>query len=151
MPIRLMRPMRSLPGHCLGMVVALLFGVSATAGAQRTGGSIDVSLTIVESVETRALEVTGFRLEGDGRATIETTSSGAGAVSRIVMTRVSSSASAFRPVELAPALLAGATEIGAPDVGARRMSRLVDVGGASPEPIARDVRLRIEYLVVAGT
>lgn len=139
--------------QCFGLVVALVGGVAGPAGAQRAGGSIDVSLTIVESVETRAVEVTGFRLDGDGRATIETTASGAGAVSRIVMARVSSSASGFRPVELAPALLPGDRGTGAatPDVGAQRMSRRVDVGRATPGPVARDVQLRIEYLVVAGT
>ena len=152
-PTRLPR-LRSTLGPHLWLLVALISGSPATAHAQRAGGSIGVSLTILEPLATRAIEVTGFRLGRDGRVTLETTAPTAGRISQLVMARVSSSANGFQPVEQPPVLLGG--ERGgegavALDARAQRMSHRVDVGRAAPGAEAREVQLRIEYLVVAGT
>lgn len=152
MPTRLPRLCSTL-GPCLGLVVALISGSPATSHAQRAGGSIGVSVTILEPVATRAVEVTGFRLERDGRATLETTAPAAGRISQLVMARVWSSANGFQPAEEPPVLLGGdrGAEVAALDAGTQRMSHRVDVGRAAPGAKAREVQLRFEYLVVAGT
>jgi hypothetical protein len=143
----------SLPSTSLPMLAlaAVLTGVlPADAAAQRVGGSIGVSLTILEPVTTRGVEVTGFRVDKDGRATLETTAPTTGQTSQLVMARVSSSANGFQPVEQAPVLVAGERR-DAPARAASRMSYRVDVGGAGAAGAGRDVQLRIEYLAVAGT
>jgi hypothetical protein len=152
MQTRLARPSHSTQGICLGLLAALLGGSTATADAQRVGGSIGVSLTILESVATRAVALTGFRLEPDGRATLETTAPTAGRISQLVMARVSSSADGFRPVDATPVLLSGGRdEEAGRGAGAPRMRHRVDIGRTTSGAAVRDVRLRIEYLVVAGT
>jgi len=154
MPARPWHFSHSTFGRCLGLVIALLGAAMRTADAQRAGGSIGVSLTILESVETRAARITSFRFERDGHATIETTAASAGRVSRIVMARMANSAGGFQPVGQVPVLLpgdGGGAEPMTSGAGSQRITHRVDVGRASPGSIARDVRLRIEYLVVAGT
>lgn len=151
MLIRFPRPSDATLVSRLGFLMALVAGAAGTADGQRAGGSIGVSLTILESVETRAVGITGFRLERDGRATVETTAPIAG---KIVMARVASSANGFQPVEQAPVLLRGDRgEPGpaTPWAGSQRITHRVDVGRATGGSGPRDVQLRIEYLVVAGT
>lgn len=128
-------------------LAAALFAAAApgAAKAQSVGGSIGVSLTILEPVTTRAVEVTGFRLDRDGRATLETTAPTSSKTSQLVMARVSSSANGFQPVAQAPVLLPGDR------AGVPHLSYRVDVGHAAAASDARDVQLRIEYLAVAGT
>lgn len=131
---------------CLAWV---LIGLApSVASGQRVGGSIGVSLTILEPVATRAVEVTGLRLRRDGTAVFQTTAPTAAQASQIVMTRVSSSTNGFVPVGQAPTLLRGA---GDADSAAQQMSYRVDVGRAATADAPRDVQLRIEYLAVAGT
>ena len=142
--------LRSTPLPMLALAAILAGVLPANAAAQRVGGSIGVSLTILEPVTTRGVEVTGFRVDKDGRATLETTAPTTGQTSQLVMARVSSSANGFQPVEQAPVLVAGDRRDAAASA-ASRMSYRVDVGGAGAAGAPRDVQLRIEYLAVAGT
>jgi hypothetical protein len=118
------------------------------AMAQRAGGSIGVSLTVLQPVGTRAVEVTRFSVARDGTASLRTTAPTTAPVSQLVMTRISSSANGFVSTMQAPALLRGD---GAADVAERELSYQFDVGRSSPTDAPHDVRLRVEFLTVAGT
>jgi hypothetical protein len=138
----------------LAALIALaMVGLPMRAQGQRVGGSIGVSLTVLEPVTTQSVEVTDFRVDRAGTATLETTAPTSGLASQVVMTRVASSANGFVPVRLAPVLLRGARSANAESSsGTRRMRYLVDVGQVASEAgTPRDVELRIEYLAVAGT
>ena len=153
MTLRSARTPRTTAFAALTALALVMVGLPMRAEAQRVGGSIGVSLTILEPVTTRAVEVTGFRVDRDGMATVETTAPTSGQASQVVMTRVASSADGFVPVRLAPVLLRGAGSGAAESsVGGHRMHYLVNVGRVARDAGAqRDVELRIEYLAVAGT
>ena len=115
-----------------------------TAAAQRVDGAIGVSLTIVAPRPARTMELIGVRIDRDGMATIRTTSA-APRITGIVMARVSG----------ADVLDAGGHGHALPceslrDECERKMECRVDVGRPDAG-VARDVRLRMELLVVAGT
>jgi hypothetical protein len=115
----------------------------ALAGAQQVGGSLGVSLTILKPVTTQAVRVTGFTVDRDGVARLETTAPTTAHASQLVMATVASSTRDFAPVEQAPALVAAADE-------ATRLSYRLDVGRPSGSA-DRAVELRVQYLTVAGT
>ena len=134
----------------LAGVLATLVLVLAprSAVAQRVGGAMDVSLTVLPSVATRAVKVTAFHIGRDGTASLRTTAPMAAQASQVVMSRISSSANGFMPVSRAPALLRGGRAAGAVE---RELSYQVDVGRAGSGGAPRDIQLRIELLTVAGT
>ena len=126
----------------------VLAAAPRSAVAQRVGGSMGVSLTVLQPLGTRAVEVTAFRIERDGTASLRTTAPATAQVSQVVMARISSSANGFVPASQAPALLRNA---GAAGPAERDLSYRVEVGRGSTDGAPRDVRLRIEFLTVAGT
>lgn len=134
----------------LASVLATLILATAPqrALAQRIGGSMGVSLTVLPPVGTRAVEVTGFRIGRDGTASLRTTAPTTARVSQLVMARISSSANGFVAATQPPALLRAAGATGAAE---RELSYRVDVGGSAANDAPHDVRLRIEFLTVAGT
>jgi hypothetical protein len=139
----LLRSMTSL------VAVALLAAATPRlARAQRVGGSIGVSLTILQPVATQTVRVTGFSIDENGVARLETTAPTSGEASQLVMASVASSTNGFARVQQTPVVLRG---VGGSADEARRMSYLVNVGRPSPVTPQRDVELRIEYLAVAGT
>jgi hypothetical protein len=128
--------------------MAVLAGLAAAAmpamaGAQQVGGSLGVSLTILKPVTTQPVRVTGFSVDRDGVARLETTAPTTAHASQLVMTTVASSTRGFAPVEQTPALVAAADD-------ATRLSYRLDVGRASGSA-DRAVELRVQYLTVAGT
>jgi hypothetical protein len=132
-----------------GLLAALVLVVGPRrAVAQRVGGSIGVSLTVLQPAGTRAVEVTRFSVARDGTASLRTTAPTTAPVSQLVMTRISSSANGFVSTMQAPALLRGD---GAADVAERELSYQLNVGRSSATGAPRDVRLRVEFLTVAGT
>lgn len=135
-----------------GLLAAALLALRPeSARAQRVGGAIGVSLTVLEPVATQAVEVTALRVGRDGIATLETTAPTAGPTSQLVMARVTSSTGAAAARRSAVILGGGAAGT---DRGRRdgdRISHRIDVGRAAPSAATRDVQLRIEYLAVAGT
>jgi hypothetical protein len=116
--------------------------------AQRVGGSLGVSLTVLQPVGSRAIEVTGFHVNRDGTASFRTTAPTAAQVSQLVMTRVLSSANAFAPASQRPAMLCPDRAANAAEC---ELSYRVDVGRSDAGGAPRDVQLRIEVLAVAGT
>ena len=131
-----------------------------TAHAQNVDGAITVSATILPPVPTQETRVVSFKVTPDGLAQLETTAPIAGAVSRIVMRTVSSSANGFVPVEQAPLRILGAQRRASVIVPASRERRaaplryeldLGEAGDAPPDTSSRSVTVRIEYLIVPGT
>jgi hypothetical protein len=122
--------------------IALLFALASTARAQRTGGSIGVSLTILTPVATQAVRVLGFDVDRNGVATLQTSGPTSGPVSQIVMTsveRASATVSTSRPT---PALV---------PAGGASTRYLVDLGAHRSDARGEPVQLRLRYLTVAGT
>lgn len=147
MPHRSPPPLRpTAPALLTVLAAALLALAPERASAQRVGGSIGVSLTVLEPVAASAAEVTALRIGRDGIALVETTVPTSGPTSQLVMARVTSSAggAAARPAPVVPRALGVAAE------GAR-IGHRIDVGRAAASAATRDVQLRIEYLAVAGT
>jgi len=118
------------------------------ASAQRADGSIGVSLTILPPGADQSARVTAFYIDREGLATLRTSAPAAAHASRIVMTRVASEANGFVPARYVSALPCATP---ATDCAERELRFRVDVGGSADSVRPRDVRLRIEYLVVAGT
>ncbi|PYP75106.1 MAG: hypothetical protein DMD35_22375 [Gemmatimonadetes bacterium] len=118
------------------------------ASAQHIGGAVGVSLTIVPPVAAPTVAVTALRIDRDGTATFRTTAPTIALASPLVMTRVSSSVNGFVPTRYMPALPCGTRET---ECTARGLRYHVDVGRSVDSTVQRDVHLRIEYLVVAGT
>lgn len=134
------------------VLAALAVFAAATpslVGAQRVGGSIGASLTILQPVATQAVRLTGFSVDANGVARLETTAPTSGEASQLVMASVASSTNGFARVRQAPVVLRGSGAATAD--AARRMSYLVNVGQSGSVVQRRDVELRIEYLAVAGT
>src|SRR3954447_13780334 len=151
-------PARSL-SVCLRLLGAVA-GVSAltatVAHAQRSNGSIGVSLEILQPVSTQAVRVLGFSVDPSGMATLRTTSPVHGSASQVVMSSIASSAANFESVQQRPALVRGelrtGDESGLSNADSPQLSYRVNVGHvASAFADARPVQLRIRYLAVAGT
>jgi hypothetical protein len=130
------------------LVVATLGAVHpVTAEGQRADGAIGVSLIIVPPAAARPVTITGIRIDRAGMATIRTTSSAASRTTALVLARVSRSAS-----DLAAGRYALAPPCDLPRAECEREIEFrVDVGRKEPGAARRDVRLRMELLVVAGT
>ena len=138
-------------------MLAVLLIAAPTAHAQNVNGSLAVSATILPPAPGQETRLTAFTVGRDGIARMETTTSIAAPVSRIVMWSVSSSANGFVPVAQPPMRIQ-ATRRGESDASASlREMRLrfgVDLGGAAVSPtdsIARDVTVRVHYLIVPAT
>jgi hypothetical protein len=129
------------------LIAGLLLLTAGTVTAQNVGGSIGVSLTILQPVTTQAVQIVGFNVDRTGMATVETTSPVTGAATQLVMTNVSSSSSRFVPQQQASSLVRGEQQQRTP----ARISYQVNVGkhvhGVDREP----VQLLVQYLAVAGT
>jgi hypothetical protein len=151
MPHRPHSSPRSTSPLLLALAAALLTIAPSEALAQRLGGSIGVSLTVLEPVATQPVQVTALRVGRDGVATVETTAPTTGPTSQLLMARVSSSTRADGGVPSAVMLGAARGVSGDRLAGAGRISHRVDVGRTPTGAPTRDVQLRIEYLAVAGT
>ena len=136
------------PSACRSWTLAAAL-VAATGGAASVGrtqqviGSIGVSLTIREPIAAPELRVTGFDVDRDGIARIETTLATSTRTSQLVMTRLSSPTTAFTPVPQPPMLVA-------PSRSAARARYLVNVGCEHRTDRARPTELRVEFLIVAA-
>jgi len=130
------------------MLTVMTVALPWVASAQRADGSIGVSLIILPPDAARTARVTAFHVDRDGMATLRTTAPAAAQASRIVMTRVTSSANGLVPARYEPPLPCATRER---ECAERELRFHVDVGNFSDRAIPRDVELRIEYLVVAGT
>ncbi|MEO6527528.1 MAG: hypothetical protein ABIP93_12940 [Gemmatimonadaceae bacterium] len=130
------------------IVVAMLTGTrAATAEGQsmRAGGSMGVSLRILQPVATQEVQLLGFSVDRAGIARIETSAPVSGPTSQVVMTSISSSTSSVAPVDQAPVLVGGTQRVAS-------LSYLIDLGKRDRAAAgARPVQLRIQYLAVAGT
>lgn len=144
----------------LAAMLAVLPIPRPTAHAQTVHGSMAVSATILPPAPRPETRLTAFSMGRDGVAQLETTSSLAAPVSRIVMWSVSSSTNGFVPVMQAPMriLAAPRRESDAP-MSSRETRELrlrfgVDLGdiGLSPtDSSARDVTVHIHCLIVPAT
>jgi hypothetical protein len=139
-------------------IVAALLAAPVAAWGQQVGGSIGVSLTVLQPVATTPVRLTAFSVDRNGIARLETTAPTSGPAAQVVMATVSSSASGFAPVEQTPALVeasrmgpsqSSAATSAAP--AAARLSYRVDLGRAPVGSTSHDVTVRIAYLTVAGT
>ncbi|MDB4883558.1 MAG: hypothetical protein JWL95_2324 [Gemmatimonadetes bacterium] len=117
----------------------------AMAQATPASGSIGVSLTILQPVATRAVELLGFSVDRAGMARFQTSAPVSGPASQVVMTTVSSSLSSFAPAQQAPTLVGT-------QAAPTTFSYLVHVGTPDRAAVGqRPVIVRIQYLAVAGT
>ena len=141
-------------------MLAVLLMARPTAHAQSVNGSLAVSATILPPVPRLETRLTAFSVGRDGVARMETRSSIAAPVSQIVMWSVSSSTNGFLPVMQPPMRIQAAqrqkSEDSASPLATREM-RLrfgVDLGGTGSSPAdssARDVTVRVHYLIVPAT
>jgi hypothetical protein len=146
---RLAACQRLLARACVPLLTVMNVALPWVASAQRADGSIAVSLTILPPGADQSARITAFRIDRDGIATLRTSAPAAAHASRIVMTRVASEANGFVPARYVPAL--PCAMMPATECAERELRFRVDVGSSADSVRPRDVRLRIEYLVVAGT
>jgi len=144
---RLAACQRLLARACVPLLTLMNVALPWVASAQRADGSIGVSLTIVPPAADQSARITAFRIDRDGIATLRTSVPAAAHASRIVMTRVASEANGFVPARYVPAVPCAMPA----ECADRELRFRVDVGSSADSVRPRDVRLRIEYLVVAGT
>jgi hypothetical protein len=126
------------------MAGAMLLGLGSAANAQsvRAGGSIGVSLIVLQPAVTQPVRLLGFDVDRNGLATLRTTAPVAGPASRIVMTGIvhDSSGGVKRVSPLLPATESAAS-----------LRYVVDLGSAPHGDLRQPVQLRLQYLTVAGT
>ena len=141
-------------------MLAVLLMARPTAHAQSVNGSLAVSATILPPAPGPETRLTAFSVGRDGVAKLETRSSIAAPVSQIVMWSVSSSTSGFVPVMQPPMRIRAAQRPASEDSASpheTREMRLrfgVDLGGIGSSPTdssARDVIVRVHYLIVPAT
>jgi hypothetical protein len=101
------------------------------------------SITILQPMAGQPVRVTGFSVDRNGVARLETTIPTSARTSQLVMTRVSSSTTDVAREPLVSALV--------PSDPASRMRFLVNVGRAPEDTAQRRLELRVQYLTVAGT
>lgn len=130
------------------MVTALTVALPWIASAQRVDGSIGASLIVLPANAAETVRVTDFRIGRDGIAALRTTAPPVVRTSRIVMTRVASSANELAVARFMPAPSCATRTA---ECAERELRYRVDVGRSATGVGPRDVRLRIEYLVVDGT
>ena len=133
----------------LGTAIAtILTGVlPRLASAQHVTGSLGVALTVLP-VAPQPVMVTDFRLDRNGTATVRAAAPTAIGASRLVMMRISSSAGVFDSVRMLPGV---ARPSSATAVGAREVAYRIEIGRSADDGAPREVVLRLECLVVAGT
>ena len=130
------------------LLATVLTGVlPRLASAQRAAGSLGVALTVLP-VAPQSVTVTDFRLDRNGMATVRATGPMTIGASQLVMMRISSPAGAFATVRVLPD---AATHSSATDTAAREVAYRIEVGRPADGVAPRDVQLRLECLVVAGT
>ena len=131
------------------LVAAIVSGVlPRVASAQQVTGSIGVALTVLPPVAPQSVRITSLRIGRDGMATLRATVQTTSGASELVMTRLSSSADGLVSVRQLPVV---ARRPSATDLAAREVDYRIDVERAADGAAPRDVQLRLEYLVVAGT
>ena len=153
--------------RCALLAATLLAATPQWARSQnlQAGGSIGVSLTILQPVATRPVQLLAFSVDRSGIARIETSVPVTGPASQVVMTSVSSSTSDFVPVAQAPVLISGRQAERSGDAAATgqrvaadrasspaRLAYVVDIGRQERGVVGqRAIQLRIQHLTVAGT
>jgi hypothetical protein len=143
----------------LAATLAVLFVARPAAHAQSVHGSLAVSATILPPVPQPETRLSAFSIGRDGVVQLETTSSIAAPVSRIVMWSVASSTNGFVPVMQPPMRIqARRREPDAPtssrDFQQMRLRfgmSLGDIGLSPTDTTTRDVTVRIHYLIVPAT
>jgi hypothetical protein len=118
-------------------------GVASVGRTQQVAGSIGASITILQPIAGQPVRVTGFSVDRNGVARLETTMPTSARTSQLVMTRVSSSTMDIAREPLASTLV--------PSDTASRMRFLVNVGRAAEGADQRRLELRVQYLTIAGT
>ena len=130
------------------LVATILTGVRPhLASAQHVAGSLGVALTVLP-VAPQALTITGFHVDRDGSATIRASVPTRSAASPLVMTRVSGLVGGFAPMRALPVVVRRSS---ATDIAARDVAYRIEFGRAADGAAPRDVQLRLECLIVAGT
>lgn len=144
----------------LAALLTVLPMARPTARAQNVNGSLAVSATILPPAPSQETRLTAFSVGRDGVARLETTASIAAPVSRIVMWSVSSSANGFVPVTQPPMRIqvtprpepeASTSSRGTQEIRLRFGVDLGEIASAPTDSRARDVTVRIHYLIVPGT
>ena len=133
-----------IPGTALATILTGL--LPHLASAQRVAGSLGVALTVLPPAAPRSVTVTGFHVDRNGTATFRATARMTTGASQLLAMRISSSADGFASVRVRPEVVRHSSATAAREVAYRfQIDRSAD--GIAP----RDVRLRLECLVVAGT
>lgn len=143
----------------LAAMFAVLLVSHPAAHAQNVRGSLPVSATILPPVPRPETRLTMFSIGRDGRAQLQTTSSIAVPVSRIVMWSVSSSTNGFVPVMQPPMRIQARRResdapASSPDAQQMRLRFGLDLGDIDRSPSdssTREVTVRIHYLIVPAT
>ena len=126
------------------MATGLLVGLGANAHGQRAGGSIGVSLTVLQPVTTQPVRLVSFDIGRNGVATLQTTTPATSPVSQIVMASVVRESATSTAAERDGA-------VNAPMVASSALRYTVDLGASRAEATREPVHLRLRYLTVAGT
>ena len=143
----------------LAAMLAVLFMSRPTAHAQNVHGSLAVSATILPPAPQPETRLSAFSIGRDGVAQLETTSSIAVPVSRIVMWSVASSTNGYVPVMQPPMRIqarrrepgASASSRDSQQMRLRFGIGLDDIGLSPTDTATRDVTVRIHYLIVPAT
>ena len=151
---------RSTARLSLVATLAVLPVLHPAAHAQNVHGSLAVSATILPPAPKPETRVTAFSVGRDGVARLETRSSIDAPVSRIVMWSVSSSTNGYVPVMQPPMRIQAARRRESDDPSSSGETRemrsrfgvdLGDIGRSPADSSARDVTVRLHYLIVPGT
>jgi hypothetical protein len=118
------------------------------ASSQQMTGSLGVSLTVLAPVGPPQVRIMSLGIDPDGMATLHATVPTRSGASRLVITRASSSADGFVSVRLLPL---DVRRTSAAPLATREVAYRIEVGPSSNGDARRDVQLRLEYLMVAGT
>jgi hypothetical protein len=147
---RLTACQRLFSGGCAVAATILSVALPGRASAQRAGGEIGVSLTILppSATQTAALAGRPSSTERSGVVLTRATRSTAKPNAPLVVTRLSSEKGGSVPAGDAPALPPATSR---PGCATLDIEQCVDVGRLDPEDHPHVVRLRVAYFVVAGT
>ena len=129
------------------LLAAILTGLLPhPASAQRVAGSLGVALTVLPPAVPQSVTVTGFHVDQNGVATVRATVPMTTGALQLLAMRVSSEEDGVASMRLRPGVERHSSATAAREVDYRfQIDRSAD--GVAP----RDVRLRLECLVVAGT
>ena len=118
-----------------------------SVAAQRAGGEIGVSLTILPPMVQPAV-FAGMRIERDGSASMATATPTTTRRAHVVTTQVSSDRRDPEGARHAPA---SSRVEGRAGCATHEIEQVVDADSDSPEGTVRVARFRAEYFVVSGT